>query len=381
MKQNRNELGILLGKDMKKKIGILTYHRSINYGAFLQAYSLYNVIQKRYGDKWIVEIIDYESEKAYKVYAKQFGKKGIYKKFKKNINELKKTKTHIKSDSLDIVFKYIKMKKYDCVVVGSDEIWKIDGMRGFPNAYWLNGDIGDTVKVSYAASSRNCYEKLTDLQRDYIRESLSTFDYIGVRDISTKTMLSNITNKNINLNCDPVFLYDFGYDSTYRSRLIKKYKIDEQKKLMIVMIPDNRLVQLLSRYFDDMIIISLYDYNSFADFNLTDIDPFEWIKVISVANFMVTNRFHGVSFAMKYNIPFLALDNYDVIENSKIYDLLNRCNLEEHYCEYQGYQTDENRKRIINRIDSMLLKNFDYSDDVLNLVSCSESFMNMFGEL
>ena len=234
---------------------------------------------------------------------------------------------------------------------------------------------------SYAASSRNYYEKLTENQREYIRKSLSTFEYIGVRDVSTKTMLSNITNKKINLNCDPVFLYDFGYDSTYRSRLIKKYKIDEQKKLMIVMIPDNRLVQLLSRYFDNMFIISLYDYNSFADLNLTDIDPFEWIKVISVANFMVTNRFHGVSFAMKYNVPFLALDNYDVIEKSKIYDLLNRCNLEEQYCEYQGYQTDENRKQIVNIIDSMLLKKTDYSDAVLKLVSCSESFMNMFGDL
>ncbi len=366
---------------MKKKIGILTYHRSINYGAFLQAYSLYNAIKKRYGDKWIVEIIDYESEKAYKVYAKQFKGKGIYNKFKNNVKKINKTMTHIKTDSLDVIFRYIKMKNYDCVVVGSDEIWKVDGMRGFPNAYWLNGDIGDTVKLSYAASSRNYYEKLTENQREYIRKSLSTFEYIGVRDISTKTMLSNITNKKINLNCDPVFLYDFGYDSTYRSRLIKKYKIDEQKKLMIVMIPDNRLVQLLSRYFDNMFIISLYDYNSFADLNLIDIDPFEWIKVISVANFMVTNRFHGVSFAMKYNIPFLALDNYDVIEKSKIYDLLNRCNLEEQYCEYQGYQTDENRKQIVNIIDSMLLKKTDYSDAVLKLVSCSESFMNMFGDL
>ena len=72
---------------MKKKIGILTYHRSINYGAFLQAYSLYNAIKKRYGDKWIVEIIDYESEKAYKVYAKQFKGKGIYNKFKNNVKK------------------------------------------------------------------------------------------------------------------------------------------------------------------------------------------------------------------------------------------------------------------------------------------------------
>ena len=39
-----------------KKIGILTYHRSINYGAMLQAYALRYTIQKL-GYK--VEVIDY----------------------------------------------------------------------------------------------------------------------------------------------------------------------------------------------------------------------------------------------------------------------------------------------------------------------------------
>lgn len=39
-----------------KKVGILTYHRSINYGAMLQAYALRYTIQKL-GYK--VEVIDY----------------------------------------------------------------------------------------------------------------------------------------------------------------------------------------------------------------------------------------------------------------------------------------------------------------------------------
>lgn len=368
---------------MKKKIGILTYHRSINYGAFLQAYSLYHIIKKRYGDIYIVEIIDYESEKSYRLYVEQFGdnKKGIYSKFQKNIGKIRKTMRHIITDSIDDVFHYIKKKKYDCIVVGSDEIWKVDGMRGFPNAYWLNGDVGCVKKMSYAASARNSYEKLTDAQREYIRTALSSFSYVGVRDVSTQIMLSYITDKKINLNCDPVFLHDFGFDSTYKNKLCKKYNIDARQKIMVVMIPDNRLVQLLKRHLDDLIIISLYDYNSFANYNLIEIDPFEWIKIISIADIMVTNRFHGISFAMKYNIPFLALDNYDAIENSKIYDLLHRCNLEDQYCEYQGYQTDEDRKSIIRRVKNIMLRKVDYSNAIINLAACSESFMNMLGEL
>lgn len=40
------------------KVGILTYHRSLNYGAVMQAYCLAEEIQKRFPDV-SVEIVDY----------------------------------------------------------------------------------------------------------------------------------------------------------------------------------------------------------------------------------------------------------------------------------------------------------------------------------
>ena len=65
-----------------KKIGILTFHRSINYGAFMQSYSLAQQLIKRYGNN--VEIIDFEKASKHNMYhAKQgimhtlvFGKSG-----------------------------------------------------------------------------------------------------------------------------------------------------------------------------------------------------------------------------------------------------------------------------------------------------------------
>ena len=43
------------------KVGILTYHRSLNYGAVMQAYCLAEEIQKRFPDV-SVEIVDYMSK-------------------------------------------------------------------------------------------------------------------------------------------------------------------------------------------------------------------------------------------------------------------------------------------------------------------------------
>ena len=43
--------------DCVKKIGILTFHKSINYGSVLQAFALSDLLSKR---GYAVEIIDYE---------------------------------------------------------------------------------------------------------------------------------------------------------------------------------------------------------------------------------------------------------------------------------------------------------------------------------
>ena len=53
------------------KIGILTYHRSINYGAFVQAYALQKLISECIPDAK-VEIIDYDSPMAEKYYRRYY---------------------------------------------------------------------------------------------------------------------------------------------------------------------------------------------------------------------------------------------------------------------------------------------------------------------
>ena len=50
---------------MNEKIGILTFHKSINYGSVLQSWALSKVISKRF----VVEIIDYEPQNYEFLYA------------------------------------------------------------------------------------------------------------------------------------------------------------------------------------------------------------------------------------------------------------------------------------------------------------------------
>jgi len=347
------------------KIGILTYHRSVNYGAFLQSYALQKYVQKLMGTSAQVELIDYHSKRAYESYISAFGGNNSwnwqkfyqYVQFQRCVNVLPKSKNKLVTDDLKEVQNFLNKEKYDLIIVGSDEIWKADGMRGFPTAYWLNFDLGATIKVSYAASSRNRIENLKEVQKEYMQEALQKFSYIGVRDKMTGCLVENLLqSKKACLNCDPTFLYSFGYNKEeYRKIFYRKHHIKNDKKLLGIMIPDEQLCKdLKQKYSDRYVIVSLLDALPSADYSLLGLTPFEWVKTIGILDMLVTNRFHGTVFAIKNNVSFLSVDDYDEIDDSKIYDLLKRCNLTKHYLPYQKTKTAKKRVEVVNRVDEIL---------------------------
>lgn len=330
---------------VKKKIGILTYHRSINYGAFLQAYCLSRYVKHVVGDAAQVEIIDYTSKISYESYNKRLfqgeHKRDEWKQrigFERACRLLPLSKDKLYTDSLEQVAAFVKKQSYDMVIVGSDEVWKVDGMRGFPTAYWLNFDIGDAIRIAYAVSSRTDYSRIEEDKRGYIKSAISRFQYLGVRDQVTYDMAVQIGGGNPCHNCDPAFLIPFTYDrKAFKEKLYKKFKIEKNQKLLGVMIPDEKIVKKLKdKLGKEYKIIALYDFQEKADVNLISIHPFEWVRVIGCLDFLVTDRFHGTVFAMKMEVPFLSIETYDKPSNSKLRYLLDSNDLGEHYLIYHN---------------------------------------------
>lgn len=329
----------------KKKIGILTYHRSINYGAFLQAYCLLQYVKYIVGDTVKVEIIDYTSRISYENYNSILfhgkHKRESWKQrigFERACRLLPLSKDKLCSDSLEKIEAYIKKQSYDVIIVGSDEVWKVDGMRGFPTAYWLNFNIGDVVRFSYATSSRTDFKRIEQKKKEYIKSAVNRFQYLGVRDQATYDMVVQIGGRNPYHNCDPTFLIPFIYDrKAYKEKLYKKYKIEKNQKLFGVMMPDEKIIKKIKRKFcNEYKIITLYDFHEDADINMISIHPFEWVRVIGCLDFLVTDRFHGTVFAMKMGIPFLSVETYDTPSNSKLRYLLESNDLDEHYLVYHN---------------------------------------------
>lgn len=376
------------------KIGILTYHRSINYGAFLQSYALQKYVQKLMGPSAQVELIDYQSQKAHENYIGLFSNENgcnwkkfyQYLQFQRCVNVLPKSREKLVSDNLKEVQNFLQRENYNVIIVGSDEIWKVDGMRGFPTAYWLNFDLENTIKVSYAASSRNQVSSLKEFQKEYIKAALQQFSYVGVRDKVTEYLVDSLaTGIQAQLNCDPTFLYSFGYDKAeYHKKFYQRYHIDNSKKLLGIMIHDEQLCKAIKQqYSDRYVIISLLDKLPSADYNLVGLTPFEWVKIIGILDILVTNRFHGTVFAIKNNVPFLAVDDYDEVDYSKIYDLLSRCNLINYYFSYQKAKTTQKRREIVSKIEKIREQSAqtDFSNVVKAEKKRAESFQKYIEQI
>ena len=243
-------------QNKKIQIGILTFHRAKNYGAYLQACALCNRLNQE--DQFSCEIIDYRMQREENSYNYNKTRNIIKKILRQQKTDFLRKKTdafnraiydpvmHISSESMvsdsqDEFISFVK-GKYDVIIVGSDEVWKIDNLRGFPNPYWLQGNLG-TIKISYAASSR---VKITDMsleQISYVRDAWSDFKIISVRDRYTKELVDTVLGEEKSfITCDPSFLYDFDIPEKDVSEILDgKNMIDKKKKNMLVMVTGRKL--------------------------------------------------------------------------------------------------------------------------------------------
>ena len=322
------------------KIGILTYHRSHNYGAFLQAYSLSHALNSIEGVS--CEIINYNLNKEDVVYKKKKWKRPIYfPMFTKQDKMFEKVQSYqllsgelILDDDYDKVLEYAE-NRYDVVIVGSDEIWRI-ASRGFPNAYWLPGK-REFIKVSYAASGRNAEDKFTEEVKENMKNIYNDFSYIGVRDTITGKQVKMI-NKEINVyrNCDPSFLYDrFKDKNILKKEICKKWNLDYDKKLIAIAYDRPEIISKMRKLLGkdyEFICITRPMWN--ANKNLIDISPFEWVDVIGGCDYLLSSYFHGMLFAVNQNTPFIVIDrraDKNNIETSKLYDFLSYTNMLDRY--------------------------------------------------
>lgn len=307
------------------KIGILTLDYITNYGGILQTLALQNYLTEM---NYEVEIIHFRRTKKTSRKKRLWylfgniisGRTPIKRFFEKKPYNTKgvDSKKLIERNRL-FIEQYLKRstltdednignlcKKYDCVVVGSDQIWSVTD--GEYLTYFFDWKF-DGKKIAYAACSVNPLPSF--FNRKKIAGLLADFDAISVRDETTLSFCNkSLYTRDYHLVVDPTFLYDFSYfhfenkfDFDYifvyilgseicggnKAAIEQLKKIYKCEKVVSVIIPSVSTTGTIG-----------------ADIIICDATPNEWLNLIRHAKAVFTDSFHGCVFSMKYNVPLIA---------------------------------------------------------------------------
>ncbi len=368
------------------KVGILTYHGAHNYGAYLQACALCNRLNREEGIS--AEIIDYRSGKEVRRYdARHFSlKKKLYQllhgtyffnqRLSASFERAMKHPAMILSrdslvgDSIEAFTSFVD-GKYDVIVVGSDEVWKVNNYRGFPTPYWLFGDL-HCRKLSYAASARVQFRDALDAAScDRIREALSDFEYIGVRDEFTMREVAGVLGDpgNIHLCCDPSFILDFDVpESDVLKRIEHKKGFRPGLKTVLVMLDNEEAAQYVKTGLGDKYnLISVFEPHK-GFINCPDVDPFDWLFLIQNVDFVIASFFHAICFSIINNRPFLAVGTKG--KKSKLTELLDTPSLKKRYVEIGD------RPDLSGMVDQTIASGDTFDDYVLRQRQTFDSFLS-----
>lgn len=348
------------------KIGILTFHRSINYGAVMQCYSLATELQRRFPND-TVEVIDYvpqfRLDKYSPTYKQQiFGSlsencstfvkakiiaervfrsirnpaymqliKTRYNAFQRSMNILPLSE-HSYRQNKEIDFWREVKGKYDVIVVGSDCVWEWSSVP-FPNAYYLTGEYR-AYKLSFAASAgTDNYYELPEEKQVALGKAISDFYYVGIRDTSTEYVVHHAAPQiHFHHNCDPTTFFDAARLNAIRDKVRERLRLQNITfdKPVIGIMGNENLGKLAHDIFDDEVqYVGVYVPNQYCDVQLLDLTVLEWASIFGLFHLTFTTFFHGTMLSLANHTPVLSFDSLPETElqHTKLHELYDRLDL------------------------------------------------------
>ncbi|MEP3372654.1 polysaccharide pyruvyl transferase family protein [Maribacter dokdonensis] len=296
------------------KIGILTFHDGINFGAFLQAYSTQEKLKSLGHD---VEIINYKDRVfAFKERAYALRMNGKFFSNAKKVWKFHKAHKLLNNTNFTSNLSTLK-SKYDFVFFGSDEIWNINNPGfGYDLSYFGKG-LSNTKKVSYAPSFGST--KIDDTKLALIEEYLAKFYAISVRDVNSHDIINKLTGEKPVIVPDPTFLVD-------QAKWAIEPKIQGNYILVYAYVLKPEHIEVMKQYAKEknMKLVSVGFYYDWCHENYLGIDPFEWIGFFKNAKYVFTSMFHGTIFAILMRRNFTTfMDPYRLQKFSYLLDTLN----------------------------------------------------------
>jgi hypothetical protein len=300
------------------KVGVLTFHRCINYGSYWQARCLAEGLQNLGCD---VTLLDHHSRRvnltewkcAFRPVLPTAVPKSDYPRYRAKMEEFFRAFCSLPlSERFDLDHPDA-MESYDVVVVGSDEVWNLaHPWYGRCPLFYGTGIKADRL-ISYAASFGN-YDASWGIEPQWA-DKLRSFDSISVRDENSRVLINKALGFDPTVVLDPCLQFPPKPGSQWRG----------SKEPFVAVYGHNfsaafsKQVQQWAKW-KDYKLVSIGYRNDWADEQWIAAGPHDFAHAITHAEAVATNFFHGCVFALRNEKPFVCeVTSY---RSNKIRDLM-----------------------------------------------------------
>lgn len=340
------------------KIAIITCIDSVNIGNRLQNYAVTELLSDK---GFEVETLNYyaANDKSLKSKINSFihcllVKSGIFNS-KFYINNIKHSPkmllakkfndNNIKFNS-KYIFKASKMKKYhedyDFYCAGSDQVWNAALVQD--NGFFFMNFAPSEKTFSLSASMGTAY--IPDRYKDTFLDGFKHVGNISVREDDAKALIEKMTGRDSVVLLDPTILIE---PSKWLD-VAEKPEFDIPKKYIVTYFL-GPLTESQKAYIDryakenDCGIIDMNGkYKNF-------VGPSEFVYLMSNAQFVFTDSFHGTAFSIIFSRKFVAFqrnNSYDM--SSRIVTVLNKFNIINHFYNIENNELPDNFMKYLNDI-------------------------------
>ena len=303
------------------KIGIITTHFAINYGAVLQAYALRKTIDLLGHN---CEIINYTPPNRVDgrnlVYNLDTLKSTIYSiilflniKFRINTSlKIKKFNSFLKhncrmSSESYVTFSQLKsnIPFYESLVCGSDQIWNLN-LFNDPAFFLRFEDI--YPETNYIAYAPSIAEKMTKAQINIIAENIQHFSSLSMREHDSAKEMSAELDREIETVLDPVFLL-----KPEEWQIIEEpVDVDEPYILNYALLSGSEYSKVLKyvrkKIKHKLVTINLHPFDKHnSDYSFSSLSPGNYVWLFRNAEFICTSSFHGTAFSILFEKQFFTI--------------------------------------------------------------------------
>lgn len=364
-----------------KKIGIITFHDVLNYGATLQAYALCTAL-RNWG--YEADVINYLNPKMGNERSIWYQVKHIDNPVDKVLSVLRvpqRRKMQKVFDAFIAEKMYISgprilnplqlrelSSRYDAIISGSDQVFNYIG-TGEDFGFYLEDIFPSVKRIAYAPSFGLTNIDQAHTQR--VGQCLRRFNALSAREVTGKELINAMIGLEVPVVVDPTFLLnnrqwkEMSITSKVSSPYVLLYSfgstelegvaLQKAKSIGGKVINVNRPLPSLS---GDIV-------------NVVAPSPSEFIGLIDAAYYVVTNSFHGMALSINMHKQFTVfVNNYSNSANTnpRFHSLAEKLNLQKQI-RVKGESLSDNiidYDKVQSKLDEWILASKLYLENAIN---------------